>query len=174
MKIKLDVLIEEELWTHHTFASKLYIKRIITATLDALNWIMPPSKIQACVLLTHNEQMQNLNHSFLGIPQSTNVLAFPNENHNYKSLLSSCPITLDLGDIALGYQTLQAESSKYNLTFKDHFTHLLMHATLHTLGFDHQNKKDSAEMYTIEDKLLAKLKIKRCIRSANHCEESEG
>ncbi len=165
MRITLEILIEDDNWINHKFSSKGYLRKVLTTTLKVLNWDWVPHKIATCILLTDNAKMQELNYSFLGINKPTNVLAFPAENRNPKILLSSPLKNLEMGELALGYQILQEESVQYSLALKDHFTHLIIHGILHTLGFDHQNEKDAQIMFGLEDAILGELEIKRCIRS---------
>ncbi len=165
MRITLDLLIEDDRWIGQKFASKQYLKKVIATTLNTLNWQCRPSKITVCILLTHNAKMQELNYSFLGINKPTNVLAFPSENRDSNTPISNTLKILEMGDVALGYEILYKEAKQYLLELKDHFTHLIIHATLHTLGFDHITKEDEKLMYSIEDTVLAALDIKRCIRS---------
>jgi probable rRNA maturation factor len=41
----------------------------------------------------------------------------------------------------------------------DHVTHLLVHATLHLLGYDHEDEADAAVMEATEIRVLAKLGV---------------
>ncbi len=167
MRLTLEMLIEDENWAKHKLVSKHYIRKVAKSTLNSAGWVHLPSHVSTCILLTHNAKMQELNHNFLGINKPTNVLAFPLENRDPRVLLLSTNLVkFELGDLALGYQIFQDELVQYNLTFKEHFTHLIMHGILHTLGFDHENDSDSKIMYKIEDEILEQLNIKRCIRSA--------
>jgi probable rRNA maturation factor len=166
MRIILEILIEDDNWINQKFVSKQYLKKVLNSTLKALNWICIPTKITTCILLTHNSKMQELNYSFLGINKPTNVLAFPSENRDPKTLLMSPIKHLEIGELALGYEILKEESIEYQLDIKDHFTHLIIHGVLHTLGFDHQNEQDTQTMFALEDIVLAELEIKRCIRSS--------
>jgi probable rRNA maturation factor len=166
MRLTLELLIEDENWTRQKLVSKQYIQKVVKSTLNLAGWIQLPAKVSVCILLTHNDKMQELNHNFLSINKPTNVLAFPLENRNAKILLETNLAKLELGDLAFGYQILQEELMQYNLTFEEHFTHLLIHGTLHTLGFDHQSDLDAQIMYKTEDTILEQFNIKRCIRSA--------
>ncbi|NNK77112.1 MAG: rRNA maturation RNase YbeY, partial [Litoreibacter sp.] len=67
------------------------------------------------------------------------------------------PMALELGDIALAYETCAREASEQGKEFADHVTHLLVHGTLHLLGFDHINDADAARMEGLEVRILANL-----------------
>ena len=66
---------------------------------------------------------------------------------------------IELGDIALGHASCRREADAAGKTLADHATHLLIHGTLHLLGFDHVRDGDAALMQRIETDILAKLGI---------------
>ena len=66
---------------------------------------------------------------------------------------------MSLGEIFLAYETCYKESKKYKIDKKDRIGHLIVHGTLHLLGFDHKNKKDEKKMQDIEYKVLNLLGI---------------
>jgi probable rRNA maturation factor len=52
-----------------------------------------------------------------------------------------------------------AEAKSQGKTVRHHAAHLIIHGTLHALGFDHESDTDAASMEALEIKLLASLKI---------------
>ena len=161
MKIDVEVIFEEQIWHNHDYITKDYLEKV---TLTIFKFISIPKTIKTveiCLLLTNKITMQNLNYDFLGIKKPTNVLAFPGETLSPKNLKKSLSnkTHLYLGDIAFGYQVLLDEIKQYKIKFFYHFSHLLVHGILHTLGFDHQNDEDNKEMSDYEDKILNYLKI---------------
>ena len=73
-----------------------------------------------------------------------------------KPKLASDP---DLGNIAIAYQLCFAEADSAHIALNDYLTHLLVHGTLHLLGYDHIEDTDAVIMETIEIDILAKLGI---------------
>ena len=65
----------------------------------------------------------------------------------------------ELGDIAIAYETCLRESQAAGLAILDHLTHLLLHGTLHLLGYDHIEDADAEVMEGLEIKMLASLGI---------------
>jgi len=116
-----------------------------------------PVEISVC--LTSDEHVRALNAKWRGKDKSTNVLSFPMaetyelqpENIAEKELL--------LGDIILAHGVCEAEASEKGVSFEDHAAHLLVHGTLHLLGYDHLHDSDAAEMETREVRALARLGI---------------
>jgi probable rRNA maturation factor len=59
-----------------------------------------------------------------------------------------------LGDIASSYQTIKHEATLKSIGFQDHFKHLVIHAILHLIGYDHMNEEESKAMENIEIEVL--------------------
>ncbi|PTX57107.1 putative rRNA maturation factor [Litoreibacter ponti] len=110
-------------------------------------------------------RVAELNAEFRGKPTPTNVLSWPSEERAAQvpgmipQLPGDAPHEMELGDIAIAFETCAREAEQGGITFDDHVTHLLVHATLHLLGFDHLNEPDAALMEGLETRILAKLGI---------------
>ena len=65
----------------------------------------------------------------------------------------------EFGDIAIASETCVRESHEAGLAIVDHLTHLLLHGTLHLLGYDHIDDADADVMEGLEIKMLASLGI---------------
>ena len=65
----------------------------------------------------------------------------------------------ELGDIAMSFETCTGEAEAAGIAIADHVTHLLIHASLHLLGYDHIKDMDAELMEEIEIDVLAKLGI---------------
>jgi probable rRNA maturation factor len=65
-----------------------------------------------------------------------------------------------LGDIVLAHDVTMREAAEKNVTIEAHATHLIVHGTLHLLGYDHEQGEAEAEaMEEIERAALASLGI---------------
>ena len=64
-----------------------------------------------------------------------------------------------LGDIAFAFETISEEVKKKNIPFLNHFKHLLVHSTLHLLGYDHETTKEADIMESLEEKILESFNI---------------
>ncbi|WP_071672482.1 rRNA maturation RNase YbeY [Nioella nitratireducens] len=133
----------------------------------ALTWLaLDPSRFEISLLACDDARIANLNADFRGKPQPTNVLSWPADEIDLP--LGAPPEMPDpgpdgppyeLGDIAIAYQTCQREAKDQDKPFADHVRHLLVHGTLHLLGFDHINDADAAVMEGIETRVLATLGV---------------
>ncbi len=101
-----------------------------------------------CFLFTDDAYMQQLNRDFRGKDKPTNVLSFPGP-----------PDDAQLGDIALGLETCDTESTNTGISMQDHTAHLLVHGLLHLIGYDHMDDSDASIMETRESEILASLGI---------------
>jgi len=116
--------------------------------------------IEISVCLTSDDHVRALNAKWRGKDKPTNVLSFPmaesyelqDENVAQRELL--------LGDIILAHGICEAEAGEKGVPFEEHAAHLLVHGTLHLLGYDHLDDADAAEMESREVRALARLGIR--------------
>ncbi len=66
---------------------------------------------------------------------------------------------MELGDIAIAWETCAAEAAATGKPMADHVCHLIVHGTLHLLGFDHEREPDAALMESLRRRSLAKMGI---------------
>jgi probable rRNA maturation factor len=64
-----------------------------------------------------------------------------------------------LGDIILARGVCEAEAAEKGITVEQHATHLLIHGTLHLLGYDHLDDAAAADMEAREVRALGRLGI---------------
>jgi len=116
-----------------------------------------PVEISVC--LTSDEHVRALNAKWRGKDKTTNVLSFPMAESYELQDESVAEKELLLGDIILAHGVCEAEAGEKGVTFEDHAAHLLVHGTLHLLGYDHLHDHDADEMETREVRALARLGI---------------
>ena len=104
------------------------------------------------VLFTDDAHQQVLNRDWRGVDRPTNVLSFP-------QLEPFAPIAGIVGDITLARETLTREAAELGKSFSEHFTHLVVHGTLHLLGYDHIDETEALHMERLETQILAELGI---------------
>lgn len=97
-------------------------------------------------------EMTELNGQYRGKPYPTNVLSFP----------ADLPPELQLphlGDIVVCAAVVEREALEQNKKPMDHWAHLLVHGTLHLLGFDHIEPEEADAMESREIEILNTLGI---------------
>jgi probable rRNA maturation factor len=115
--------------------------------------------VEISVLLTGDAAVRNLNAEYRGKHQPTNVLSFPMVDAEDLRDTNIVGPELLLGDIILARGVCEAEAAEKGLSLDDHAAHLLIHGTLHLLGYDHHEEKDAADMEAREVRALHRLGI---------------
>lgn len=99
------------------------------------------------IVLMDDDAIRDINHQFRGKNKPTNVLSFPSDEKG------------ELGDILLAYETIAREAADQGKSMKAHTTHLLVHGTLHLLGYDHETDEQAKVMESLEISICAQLGI---------------
>lgn len=111
---------------------------------------------EACVALSDDASVQDLNLRYRGKDKPTNVLSFPASAAGHPAGGAE---PRALGDLVLAYETLVREAGEQGIPLAHHLQHLVVHGLLHLLGFDHETEADAEEMEAIEVEILAGLGI---------------
>ena len=120
-----------------------------------------PMHVEISVRLTGDDEVRTLNAQYRHKDKPTNVLSFPMVQPDLLDTVStnSDDGELLLGDIVLAHGVCAAEAVERGISVEDHATHLLVHGTLHLLGYDHQGDDEAEGMEAIERDTLAALGI---------------
>lgn len=155
-----DIDMEDPRWASLGFEALAF--RAVTATLEHQN--VPVSQSEVSILACDDSRIATLNADFRGKPTATNVLSWPSQERAALNDggMPDAPLPgpdglIALGDIAIAYDTCIAEAAAAAKPAADHITHLMVHATLHLLGFDHETARDAAVMEGLEVKILGKM-----------------
>lgn len=104
------------------------------------------------IRIVDNCEIQELNHRYRNKDKPTNVLAFPVE------LPPGIKLEYELlGDIVIASAVVKQEAIQQQKSYNAHFAHMLIHGTLHLLGFDHDTDAKAAEMEQHEINILHEL-----------------
>jgi len=115
---------------------------------------------EIAVRLTSDEEVHALNRSYRGKDKPTNVLSFPMVQQDLiDGLANSDDGEVLMGDIVLAAGVCAAEAAEKGVSIAHHATHLIVHGTLHLLGYDHQGDAEADAMETLERVALASLGI---------------
>jgi probable rRNA maturation factor len=115
--------------------------------------------VEISVTLTGDEQVRALNAKWRGKDQPTNVLSFPMADERDLSRANVAASELLLGDIVLARGVCEAEAAEKGVSVEQHATHLIVHGTLHLLGYDHHDDRDASDMEAREVRALERLGI---------------
>ena len=117
--------------------------------------------IEVSVKLTGDDEVRSLNAGFRGKDRPTNVLSFPMlDAALLKPLGDADGGEVLLGDVVLARGVCGAEAEAKGIAVEDHARHLIVHGTLHLLGYDHeQGEVDAERMERVEREALAALGV---------------
>jgi probable rRNA maturation factor len=117
--------------------------------------------VEVSVKLTHDAEVGTLNAGYRGKDAATNVLSFPMFEADLLSSLASVEGgELLLGDVVLAHGVCAREAGAKSVSLADHAAHLVVHGTLHLLGYDHeQGEAEAVAMEEVEREALAALGI---------------
>ena len=118
-----------------------------------------PAAVEVSVRLTTDAEVRTLNAQYRHKDKPTNVLSFPMVQAD---LLETVTQNSDdgevlLGDIVLAHGVCLAEAAERGISVEAHATHLIVHGTLHLLGYDHDDDSAGDAMEAIEVDALASL-----------------
>lgn len=130
--------------------------RTTMARVAPADWIVAG---EVSLLLADDATVRALNATYRGRDRSTNVLSFPTFDPRPTRPPAASSTTILLGDIALALGTIQAEAATVGKPLADHLTHLVVHGTLHLLGYDHQDDAAAVAMESLERSILADLGV---------------
>jgi probable rRNA maturation factor len=100
------------------------------------------------IALADDKRVRALNARHANKDKPTNVLSYPSGERGF------------LGDVVLARQTVWREARQQHKTPSAHVSHLVVHGTLHLLGYDHETGEADAErMEALERRILKRLGI---------------
>jgi len=95
-------------------------------------------------------ESQALNRRFRGKDRPTNVLSFP----------ADLPPELELpllGDLVVCREVVEAEAAEQGKPAEAHWAHMVVHGTLHLLGYDHETAEGAEAMEALEAEILSEF-----------------
>ncbi|MBA3677716.1 MAG: rRNA maturation RNase YbeY [Sphingosinicella sp.] len=117
--------------------------------------------LEISVKFTSDEEVRALNAAYRNKDKSTNVLSFPMIDTGLLHDLADARVgELLLGDVVLAHGICSTEAAEKGVAVETHASHLVVHGTLHLLGYDHEEGEDEAEaMEKVEREALAAIGI---------------
>ena len=115
--------------------------------------------VELSVRLTSDTEVHALNSEWRGKDKPTNVLSFPMAGPGDLQASGDAGPELMLGDVILARGVCAAEAADKGIPLESHAAHLMVHGTLHLLGYDHMDDDSAADMEAREVRALARLGI---------------
>jgi probable rRNA maturation factor len=122
--------------------------------------------VSLTLLATDDVDIARLNAEFRDKPAATNVLSWPAVDLGSRDPGGQPAMPrpdvfgeIELGDIAISYETCAREAEAADKPMREHVTHLIVHGLLHLLGYDHIRDADATLMQGLEIEILGRLGI---------------
>jgi len=115
--------------------------------------------VELSIRLTSDAEVHALNAEWRGKDKPTNVLSFPMAEPDELDAATNNGPELMLGDIILAHGVCAEEAADKDIPIDRHAAHLMVHGTLHLLGYDHMDEASAADMESREVRALARMGI---------------
>lgn len=128
----------------------------VPAMADLEHWISVALQSQefvdaeVSVYIVDEDEGQELNAQYRGKDYPTNVLSFPAD------IAAEVGVPL-LGDLVVCAPVVAREAQEQGKTLQAHWAHMLVHGTLHLIGFDHIEDDEAETMETLETQIVIGL-----------------
>lgn len=158
----LDIVLEADPeWDSSTGWDELAAKAVNAAIAESAfpQLAKGPRVVELSLRLAGDEEVQQLNAKWRGKDKPTNVLSFPMSEASELADASGAGPELMLGDMILAHGVCQREAEEKAIPVERHAAHLMVHGTLHLLGYDHGDDAAASDMEAREVKALARLGI---------------
>ncbi|OOF18183.1 rRNA maturation RNase YbeY [Salinivibrio sp. MA427] len=107
---------------------------------------------EVTIRIVDEGESHSLNRDYRGKDKPTNVLSFPFE--------APPGVDIDLlGDLVVCRQVVEQEAQQQGKTLMDHWAHMVVHGSLHLLGYDHIEDDEAEQMEALERKILATMGV---------------
>lgn len=107
-------------------------------------------EVEMTVRIVDEAESHELNLTYRGKDRPTNVLSFPFE----------CPDEVELpllGDLVICRQVVEREAAEQEKPLMAHWAHMVVHGSLHLLGYDHIQDDEAEEMESLETQIMQGL-----------------
>lgn len=108
------------------------------------------AQAEVSLLIVDEPQGRQLNRDYRGRDYATNVLSFPAD------LPEALQLPL-LGDLVVCAPVVAREAKEQGKALEAHWAHMLVHGTLHLLGYDHIEDSEAEAMEALETRILCQL-----------------
>jgi len=106
------------------------------------------------IRIVDEDESTELNQQYRSKQGPTNVLSFPADLPEFIQESLQLPL---LGDLVICAPVVESEARQQNKSSKAHWAHMLIHGSLHLIGYDHIDDKDAEKMEQLETKILTSL-----------------
>ena len=132
--------------------------RLVTAVKTTLRFEGFNRPAEVSILLTDDDEIQNMNRRYRGIDKPTDVLSFPQLDASLATP-PGCPVAL--GDVIISIPTAHRQADARGQALPDEIDLLVVHGVLHLLGYDDVTDEGAEEMNRRQEEILRQLSNER-------------
>ena len=151
---EIMVLLQDSGWNSLGFDVETLCREAVGSALSAIE--ANDRALEVSIVLADDRLVRRLNRDNLGQDRPTNVLAFPGDSLGGE-LPQGAPRLL--GDVVLSRTTIAREAEEQGKPIADHLRHLIVHGSLHLLGYTHDTDDDARSMEALEKNVLAQMGV---------------
>ncbi len=150
----MDIILHiDDTYTPDVEPDQLQNAAAVTLKLFSSN---PPDNFSVAISVTTTDVVQELNAQYRGIDKPTDVLSF--ENTPDPDFPDADPeMANHLGDIVIAYPIAKTQANTSGHPVMAELTLLVVHGTLHLLGFDHDTPPNKEKMWLAQQQAMTQL-----------------
>lgn len=164
----MTLFFEEEGELKLDLPCKELAEKVINAALD---YVDCPYEAEVDLLLTMNDEIQEMNQNFRSIDRPTDVLSFPMIDYEEAGNFDFLEDVMDafhpesgelmLGDIVISKEKVISQAEEYGHSIEREYAFLIAHSMLHLFGYDHMEDDERIIMEQKQREILEVLEIVR-------------
>ena len=157
--MEINVLIDEEL---EECLEARWLQSVVEQVLIAEDVI---SAVELSLVITSQEQVRELNRSYRGRDEPTDVLAFSmlpageKTEADFPSFVTPPDGVLHLGEVIISYPQAVIQAEEHQHSVEKEITILIIHGVLHLLGYDHDKPELERDMRARESEILSSIEV---------------
>lgn len=154
VNMEINVLVEEGIQPE---VEADWMQWVVEAVLASENL---PQNIEISLVIIGQERIQELNRKYRGQDKPTDVLSFAMSEQREgetESFINPPDSQIHLGEVLISYPQTVLQARENNRSIKKEMATLIIHGTLHILGYDHEKKEMAPAMKKREKEILEAL-----------------
>lgn len=131
--------------------------KLIAAAQATLNHQNADAASEITIVITDDSAVAELNRTYRAVDSATDILSFPAD---MPTMPGEAPY---LGDLIVAFPYAEQQAAVELLPIIESLMALIVHGTLHLLGFDHDTPENHREMWRMQDEIIATLGLPKTI-----------
>jgi probable rRNA maturation factor len=147
--MEINVLIDDE------FEDKLSVDWLKAVASITLTTQVNSPNVEIELVITGQQKMRQLNRQYRGQDKFTDVLAFPMLDEKEAEFRTAPADPKHLGEVIISYPQALIQAEEQGHPVKNEVAVLIIHGTLHLLGYDHRDDEGERQMEERQASILS-------------------